>query len=471
MKLLFIAFFAISTVRILSCRTVIENGRKIRQFVERHEKKTVEESLKLKHQEMERLKIEIDELEEQKTDENLQVHRANLDEDVTSDYFDKFLKDEEEEQEDEEATIIDVMDKAKECNGPEFNDFYEEFCPDIHRFKRDATDDFLAGIWKTGEKFIDGNIGGSVTTFLKTLIQPMFHYFIHSNNDPVMEKFTNRFIPETTLQGSSNGLRMIGAAEEGDGAMVWETMHQNTEAWNPRSSWNHLKDRTQAEKQAFKKFIPTILAVDKTISKRLKDISLVITTLSTSLHDTMIEGMNKGFRSASESLKDLNEDHSDLLKVLSSIFNVLEDDITANMKIVAVSIVLAFIVLQSGIGFWQNRSLQLQNGSLETVIKEMKQKIEHIDQVLEEAAVKEARLEQKLDDLVQERNSIAASITCVVEQAVKDAINGAKYQPVKRVQINDSQMRREPYTNQIQPALSFSGNPVSNPNAVVLVAQ
>ena len=65
----------------------------------------------------------------------------------------------------------------------------------------------------------------------------------------------------------------------------------------------------------------------------------------------------------------------------------------------------------------------------------------------EEAAVKEARLEQKLDDLVQERNSIAASITCVVEQAVKDAINGAKYQPVKRVQINDSQMRRESYTN------------------------
>ena len=460
------AFFAISTVRILSCRTVIENGRKIRQFVERHEKKTVEESLKLKHQEMERLKTEIDELEEQKTDENLQDYHANLEEDVTSDYFffDKFLENKEEEQEDEEATIIDVMDEAKECNGPEFDDFYEEFCPDVHRFKRDATDDFLAGIWKTGEKFIDGNIGGSVTTFLKTLIQPMFHYFIHSNNDPVMEKFTNRFIPETTLQGSTNGLRMIGAAEEGDGAMVWETMHQNTEAWNPRSSWNHLKDRTQAEKQAFKKFIPTILAVDKTISKRLKDISLVITTLSTSLHDTMIEGMNKGFKSASGSFKDLNEDHNDLLKLLGTIFDVLEDDITANMKIVAISIVLAFIALQSGIGFWQNRSLQLQNGSLETVIREMKQG-------LEESAVREARLEQKLDDLIQERNSIASSITRIVEQAVKDAIGVTRYQPVKRVQMNDNQMRRESYTNQIQPALGFSGNHVSNPNAFVLVPQ
>merc|ERR1712115_638655 len=260
----------------------------------------------------------------------------------------------------------------------------------------------------------------------------------------------------------TNGLRMIGAAEEGDGAMVWEMMHQNTEAWNPRSSWNHLKDRSQAEKLAFKKYIPTILAVDKTISKRLKDISLVITTLSTSLHDTMIEGMNKGFKSASGAFKDLNEDHKDLIKLLGTIFDVLEDDITANMKIVAISIVLAFIVLQSGLGFWQNRSLQLQNGSLETMIREMKQD-------LDESAIREARMEQKLDDLIQERNSIASSITRIVEQAVKEAIGVTRYQPVKRVQMNDNQMRS--YTNQSQPALGFSGNHVSNPNAFVLVPQ
>merc|ERR1712041_36036 len=322
----------------------------------------------------------------------------------------------------EEAAIVDgdeAVEEDKECNGPEYDDFYGEFCPDVHRFKRDATDDFIAGIWKTGEKFIDGNIGGSVTTFLKTLIQPMLHYFIHSNNDPVMEKFTNRFIPETTLQGSTNSLRMIGAAEEGDGAMVWETMHQNMEAWNPRSSWSHLRDRTQAEQQAFKKFIPTILAVDKTISKRLKDISLVITTPSTSLHDTMIEGMNKGFKSASGSFKDLNEDHKDLIKLLGTIFNVIEDDITANMKKVAVSVVLILIVLHSGLSFWQNRSLQLQNGSLETIIREIKQD-------LDESAIREARMEQKLDDLIRERNTIASNVTRIVDQAVKEA-TGAKY--------------------------------------------
>ena len=336
MKLLFVALLAIWTVRILSCRTVIENGKLIRRFVERHAEKTVEQSLKFKQQEMERLKTEIEELEEQKNDEDLIDEHEVFDDYISSDYFDKFLEGGKKEQEIEEATIVDVdesMEEDKECNGPEYDDFYGEFCPSVHRLKRDATDDFLGGIWKTGEKLLDGNIGGSITTFLKTLAQPVFHYLIHSNNDPVMEKFTTRFIPETSLQGSSNALMIQGAAEEGDGARVWETMQ--SEAWNPRSSWNHIKDRSQAEKIAFKKYIPTILAVDKTISKRLKDISLVITTLSTSLHDTMVEGMNKGFKTASGSLKDLKDDHRDLLEVLVTIFDVLENDMTADMKIVA----------------------------------------------------------------------------------------------------------------------------------------
>ena len=294
----------------------------------------------------------------------------------------------------------------------------------------------------------------------------MFHYFIQSDNDPVMEKFTNRFIPETTLQGSSNGLRMIGSAQEGDGNAVWETLHQNTETWNPRSSWTHIKDRSEAEQRTFKQFIPTILAVDKTISQRLKDLSLVMTTLSTSLHDTMTERMNKGFKSASGAFKGLKEDHEDLIKILGTIFNVMEDDITANMKIVAVSVILTLIILHSGLTFWQNRSLQLQYGSLETIIREIKQD-------MDESAIREARMEQKLDDLIRERNTIAASITRVVEQAVREAsganrLRRSLYQPEKRVHMDDNQMRN--YTPS-QPSLGFSGNHVPNPSTFVLVPQ
>merc|ERR1712101_33443 len=286
------------------------------------------------------------------------------------------------------------------CNGPEYDDFYGEFCPREHRAKRDATKDFLGGIWKTGEKLLDGNIGGSITTFLKTVAQPVYHYLINSNNDPVMEKFTNRFVPETSLQGTSNALMMQGAVEEGDGARVWETMHRNSEAWNPRISWNHLKDRSQAEKLAFKKYIPTILAIDKTISKRLKDISLVITTLSTSLHDTMVEGMNEGFKTASESLKDLQGDHKSVMRALSDIVDVIQNDIPAEMKIVAVTVIVVLIILKSGIGFWQNRTIQLQNGSVETLARDMAQRMKSMEQTLKETAAKGAKLEKQIEEMV-----------------------------------------------------------------------
>ena len=192
----------------------------------------------------------------------------------------------------------------------------------------------------------------------------------------------------------------------------------------------------------------------------------MMTTLSTSLHDTLIDSMNKGFKSASGTFKDLKEDHEDLIKILSTIFDVLEDDITANMKIAAVSVILIFIVLHSGLNFWQNRSLQLQCGRLEAIVREIKQD-------MDESTIREARMEQKLDEIIQERNTIAASIARVVEQAVRNAsstnrLRRSLYQPEKRVNMDDDQLRS--YTPS-QPSLGFSGNHVSNPSTFVLVPQ
>merc|ERR1712208_92018 len=241
-------------------------------------------------------------------------------------------------------------------------------------------------------------------------------------------------------------------------------MHRTSEAWNPRSSWNHIKDRSQAEKIAFKKYIPTILAVDKTISKRLKDISLVITTLSTSLHDTMVDGMNKGFKTASGSLRDLKDDHRDLLEALSAIFDVLENDMPADMKIVAVSIILAFIILQSGIGFWQNRTIQLQNGSMETIIREMSERMENMEQTMKETADK---MEKQPEEMIQRKpmeDDLEKAITQAVEQAMSRAITDAGPQR--------NQDRREQPTVQTQSGTRYVGSNVSmypDPHAVALI--
>ena len=111
---------------------------------------------------MEELKAEIEELEEQKTQDDLgeNVFPANpevLQEDYNSDYIDKFLEYEDnskiQEQDDEEATItideesvntdnIEIKDDKLEeddegCNGPEHDEFYGEFCPKEHRSKRE----------------------------------------------------------------------------------------------------------------------------------------------------------------------------------------------------------------------------------------------------------------------------------------------------------------------------------------------
>ena len=40
--------------------------------------------------------------------------------------------------------------------------------------------------------------------------------------------------------------------------------------------------------------------IDHSFKERLKSVSLVMTSLLTSLHDTTIEGMNKGFKKATD---------------------------------------------------------------------------------------------------------------------------------------------------------------------------
>ena len=401
----------------LSCRLVIHLQAEQQAVIKG---KTIDDELRIKYQRLKELKAEIEKLEDQKSQEQVDEYGFPMNPEALHDEEATVTIYEESVDTDNIGTRDDKPEEEDEgCDGPEYDNYYGEFCPRKHKSKRDATEDFLGGLWKSGEKLLDGNIGGSVTTFLKTVCQPIYHYLIRSDNDPVMKKFTSRFIPETTLQGSSNAVMMHGAAEEGDGSRVWETMHRNAQSWNPRSSWTHILNRPDAEKQAFAKFIPAILAIDKTISKRLKDVSLVVTTLSTSLHDTMVDGMNKGFKTASELLKDLHGDHESLTRAFDDILEVIQSDISAEMKIVAVGAIVVLIILQSGLGFWQNKTIQLQNGGMDTVVREMAQRIERMEAC-------GAQMKKQLEDMIQERkmdeNKLAATIAQVLEQSVSQAV-------------------------------------------------
>merc|ERR1712121_363620 len=73
-----------------------------------------------------------------------------------------------------------------------------------------------------------------------------------------------------------------------------------------------------------------------------------ITTLSTSLHDTMVEGMNEGFKTTSELLKNLQGEHGSVIRALKDLVDVIQSDIPAEMKIAAITVIVILIILQSG---------------------------------------------------------------------------------------------------------------------------
>ena len=196
---------------------------------------------------------------------------------------------------------------------------------------------------------------------------------------------------------------MQGAIEAGDGGRVWDTMNYNSEEWNPRSSWTHLKDRSQTEKLAFKKDIPTILAIDKTISRRIKDVSLVITTLSTSLHDTTVEGMNKGFEAASDSLKNIEGDNKSFIKLLEKLIDISRSDMPTDVEITAIIVIVILIITQVGVVFWQNRNTQLR---IKSAVKNMGQKLEDIHQDIKDSEDRKIRMKKQAEDKTQDRKQL-----------------------------------------------------------------
>merc|ERR1712240_879992 len=191
--------------------------------------------------------------------------------------------------------------------------------------------------------------------------------------------------------------------------------------------------------------------------------------------DTMVEGMNEGFKTASELLKDLQGEHRRVIRALRDIVDVIQRDIPAVMKIVAITVIVVLIILQSGMGFWQNRTIQLQIGSVETVVRYMAQKMEKMKQVMKETEAKEAKMKKQVEDMIQERrqveNNFAVAIAQAVEQTMNLAIEDARFQPLQKLQSSHTD-RRDQTADQMQTGSRYMGNSVSfytGPNTVALL--
>ena len=58
---------------------------------------------------------------------------------------------------------------------------------------------------------------------VKTIAKPIFNWVISTDNDAVMEKFTNRMLPETQYRGHHDKLAIASHARQGNGEEVWRT--------------------------------------------------------------------------------------------------------------------------------------------------------------------------------------------------------------------------------------------------------
>ena len=56
---------------------------------------------------------------------------------------------------------------------------------------------------------------------VKTLAKRIYNWVINTDNDLVMEKFTNHMLPETQFRGHHDEHKILSHAQQGDGAKVW----------------------------------------------------------------------------------------------------------------------------------------------------------------------------------------------------------------------------------------------------------
>ena len=122
---------------------------------------------------------------------------------------------------------------------------------------------------------------------------------IGTDNDDVVKIFTTRMLPETKFCGHSEEYRIASHAEVGDGATVRTKLSQNSLKWNPEQNFEDDSNKIHLHCRR------NVKLIDEALKDHLKSVSLVVTSLLTSLHDTEMDRMNKGFKIVSDKFENI----------------------------------------------------------------------------------------------------------------------------------------------------------------------
>ena len=126
-------------------------------------------------------------------------------------------------------------------------------------------------------------------------------------------------LPETQYRGHHDEHTISAHARQGEGGEVWRTMSKRSMRWNPEQHFE--EDKNQIHLQCRK----NVKLMDDVLKERLQSVSLVVTMLLTSLHDTTTENLNKGFKVATDSLEKITNSTEKILKKVDKILENLAD--------------------------------------------------------------------------------------------------------------------------------------------------
>ena len=135
--------------------------------------------------------------------------------------------------------------------------------------------------------------------------------------------------------------------------------------WNPEQNFGD--DKNNVHLQCRK----NVKLVDDALKERLKSVSLVVTTLLTSLHDTTTENLNKGFKVATDNLDKLANTTERIMERVEQILEILAD----SPQVIVLITVSVIVSIASVI----NLLIGMQNMKLAKTLKiENKQNTEQI---------------------------------------------------------------------------------------------
>ena len=164
-------------------------------------------------------------------------------------------------------------------------------------------------------------------------------------------------------------------------------MSRKSMAWNLGQTFENSDNKIHFQCRK------NVKLIDDALKERLKSVSLVVTTLLTSLHDTTTENLNKGFQFATNKLDSIAKSTERILEKVEQVLETLADSPQAIALITVSILVLVATVINLLIG--------IQNIKMAKVLKFENQ--QNTEEILEKFTEKWTKAEKLIKRQPQDK--------------------------------------------------------------------